>query len=464
MNRAESSSDKPIPFFDFLPTELKLKVLSFLFILDLLKVREVNKEFSVISLDNYLWQPIFSGSFPEIHKIATALLNVGSESQIEEQKKAWNWHSIYRFHYQIHHNFVGACFSPFTVSFEDKERFWSGIGCLEIADGRIIYLNFCGFFRILDLKNGQLLKRIENNCPVWSVKPYQGKLIVAFENGSIKIIDLVGEDQPLVLKDDNEIVLFLNVFDDKIIAVSQNRMIRIWDFKTGALVDKQDMSPFVESEEKETSVEDAEDQSEGSDSEENSYKMNSVEQATFFDDKVLIRFESDQMLIWDLKNKKTVSLENPMKSHLKDLLVIDEKIIGIPWEGSIKIWDCQTGKLLHKLKVKGIIKSFKAAQGKIYLGLHDGHLEIWDYHKGSQVHRWLAHPLEVTHVDIWHDRKMITACKNMIKMWNAETGYFLFETVLNHNLERLTFDSLSGKAILALDNDSVEIWDFTSKN
>jgi WD40 repeat protein len=106
----------------------------------------------------------------------------------------------------------------------------------------------------------------------------------------------------------------------------------------------------------------------------------------------------------------------------------EQRIITCSLDGSLRVWNLQTGKQIGtdwrdgKSNVNTIALSLDGK--KVVSGSDDAAVRLWDVETGKVVSKWTGHTSSVLHICWSRDgRQMVSGCAGgAIRVWDAESG------------------------------------------
>ncbi|BDM83852.1 hypothetical protein AM10699_67130 (plasmid) [Acaryochloris marina MBIC10699] len=174
--------------------------------------------------------------------------------------------------------------------------------------------------------------------------------------------------------------------------------------------------------------------------------------------------------IWDAKTGKLIG-QLLQKSELGIFSVAishdGQRIISGSWDGTVRIWDAKTGKPIGQLLQKselGIFSVVISHDGRrIISGGMDNTVRIWDANTGKPIGQPLkGHEGTVSAVVISHDGKRIISSSGdeTVRIWSTETGKSIGQPLKGHKgVVTSVVISHDGRRIISGSEDgTVRIW------
>lgn len=256
------------------------------------------------------------------------------------------------------------------------------------------------------------------------------------------LIKLIKENIPIDFNLNNFTVEFINellkIRNYKIISQDASTSIKIWDLETGIVLDT------------------------------NKY-ISSFNCETYLTDGSLL-LSQDLYNIFDKINIEFSILLYTTGGYVgrcfNPILLSKHKTITV-LSGYIKIWNTETGMLLHILK--RCTDSVRCAaisinECKIAFGYDIGTIEIWDAETGILLHKLNKHITNIYCVVFTTDNRLVSGSyDNSIKIWNIETGNLL--QILNGHTKVVSSVAISSdnhKIVSGSHDKTIKIWDMES--
>jgi WD40 repeat protein len=146
-----------------------------------------------------------------------------------------------------------------------------------------------------------------------------------------------------------------------------------------------------------------------------------------------------------------------------------ERLLSAGPDGSLRLWDCATGKeVQHGTCAGSRPRSFTALAGsaQAVVGREDGTLAIRDAATGQELRRWPAHPGVVTALAGSADgRRLASAGQDgRVRVWETASGKQLLELNADYRLRQALAWSPDGLWLAATGGSSggTEVWDLTT--
>ncbi|WP_372369701.1 protein kinase [Candidatus Uabimicrobium sp. HlEnr_7] len=298
----------------------------------------------------------------------------------------------------------------------------------------------------------------------------QGKRLAIVEQNAIKIWNMDTLKSEKTLANHTDLVTFIAFFHDgeKLVSTSTDKTIRIWDIASG-----QQISQILHSD--------------------------SIFRADLHLDSQRMAFSSQHNVgIVDLMTSKVVA-QIGEDSKVTDVRYSDDVLAYSSHDSTIKLWDKNLNNI-RKVLVghKGIVNRFIfASRGKMISGANDGTIKIWDTDTGKYTvsSKHLSSVLYLAHhphknmwcsvtsgeIKLWKDDKFTrpfsghvkeffyhastnkytaTSSKEEVRIWDIYSGKNI-AIIAQKEAKRITFSKDS--KILALSGNDVQLWDLSTK-
>jgi len=287
---------------------------------------------------------------------------------------------------------------------------------------------------IWDLKSGDLQFKVPlGHQQEMTCLEVKGKKFFSGSNDrTIKIWDLEKGEMLHKLEGHQGAILALKESDGKLVSTSTDQQIKVWDIASGKL-----LQTLVSS------------------------NVNYSHIIIVKDDK-LICDSFKTINICDLKSGNLISsINTDHNSAICHLEAQDGKIISADNDGIIKIWDFNTGTLLHTLdKHQGSICSLLANDGKLISTSYDSTIKIWDLESGQELHSLRGHAKWLTCLSIKDGMIISGSFDRTIKIWDLESGQLL-RTLVALESYPVNLQVKDERLVAGLVNGKIKIFDFT---
>lgn len=234
----------------------------------------------------------------------------------------------------------------------------------------------------------------------------------------------------------------------KVVSASNDKTAKIWDFQSGLLL---------------ASLEG---------------HSEYVSDARFSpDDNYILTLSSRLIKIWDSKTYNFIcNIGLDSFNHYTEFSPDSKKIVTVPNENSLMIWDVASGALITKCIGNFILYGkphFSHDNKYIIAASNDNTVGIWDVITGKPVRLFKGHTSHVFDIEINDDgTKIVTASyDSSVKVWETSTGKLLFtlDREINDNLKSIRFDKSGTQLIIHYKQDLIndqyskaKIWDCTT--
>ncbi|WP_375769088.1 SIR2 family protein [Archangium gephyra] len=161
------------------------------------------------------------------------------------------------------------------------------------------------------------------------------------------------------------------------------------------------------------------------------------------------------------------------EKHVRGCAVTPDgrRVVSASWDGTLKIWDLETGRELVALVGHGnyVIACAVTPDGRhVVSASHDGTLKVWELRTGREVVTLVGHAREVNDCVVTPDgRRVVSASYDgTLKVWELETGREL-ATLKGHRADVLGCEvTPDGRHVVSTSWDStLKVWDLqTGRN
>ena len=181
-------------------------------------------------------------------------------------------------------------------------------------------------------------------------------------------------------------------------------------------------------------------------------------------DKLISASYDGTIKIWDLSSGKVLQTLEGHQRSVNSILVFGGKLISASHDGSIKIWDLSSGKVLQTLDDhRAMVTSILVFGGKLISASYsyDGSIKIWDLSSGKILQTLEGHQRWVNSILVDRDKLISASGDRTIKIWDLSSGKVL-QTLDDHRdmVNSILVDR--DKLISASDDRTIKIWDLSS--
>ena len=173
--------------------------------------------------------------------------------------------------------------------------------------------------------------------------------------------------------------------------------------------------------------------------------------------------------IWNIKTgKKRMDLDNSGKSRvILSGYLKNEKLFGLFENGTLKLFNTRSGKLLKEWKAAGPGKKVSLAAvsldlNYLYAAQSDGSIIKTHIETGERKGTYTGHREELTSINFSIGHKMmITSSKDKtVKVWNEETGQILWDkNETTDGVLKAFTDTENARMAVSRSDGRVEIWE-----
>jgi WD40 repeat protein len=190
------------------------------------------------------------------------------------------------------------------------------------------------------------------------------------------------------------------------------------------------------------------------------------------DDKLLASASEDgSVRIWNVQTGNCIHV---LKDHILPVRSVafstDGRLLATAGEdGRARVWEVQSGKCLHVFG-KHRIKVYRAVFGPdsrflAVAGWDDNIIRVWDLESGKRVKTLKTKAPQVTSVAFRHDGKLLASSgsDSRVYVWNFTTGE-LAKSLKDDNgrIRSILFDPTGKFVVTGNENKTISIWDYNS--
>ena len=172
--------------------------------------------------------------------------------------------------------------------------------------------------------------------------------------------------------------------------------------------------------------------------------------------------------IWDLNTGALLHTLKGPNGHSKAIFsvaIAGDKVVTGSQDNTAKIWDLNTGALLHTLKGPNghskAIFSVAIAGDKVVTGSQDNTAKIWDLNTGEFLHTLAGHMDIVSAVAITGNKIVTGSSDRTAKIWNLNTGALL-HTLKGHTGWVTSIAIAGDKVVTGSADETAKIWDLNT--
>ena len=189
------------------------------------------------------------------------------------------------------------------------------------------------------------------------------------------------------------------------------------------------------------------------------------------DGRCVISTGNDQTIrIWELHNQSSAKDSNGHTDYIHAIAIDPSGQIAISASSdrTLKVWDINTGEELYSLightaAVRSVV--FTPDGRFIVSSSEDRTIRVWDWNNSRIVRTLTGHAGEVTSIAITHNGENVvsTSSDQTVRQWNILTGLELNAITLDEIAIKVAISPDGERAVLALQNGTLEVWDFVTK-
>jgi len=294
---------------------------------------------------------------------------------------------------------------------------------LNLSDSRIAIAGHYDSLAICDIKNNKLINT-QSRCygKVIALAELSDKNIISsHEYGRINIWDYNTGNLIKTFGIDNESIRCMKLLSDtNIITGGLDNSIKIWDIQTGKCI------KILQG---------------------HNHGVISIE--TFKDRKVIASGSYDKAIrLWDYDGNCKKVLEGHTGAILHTIALSDNMLLSSAWDGTLRVWDIDSGKCIHVLKLSEIgsnsrpyIYDIKILKNNIIAVPTYNDVQVWDAIKGERIAILKGHE-DLIYSIIELDNNIIASCSpdGTIRVWDINQSKCI-NTIINNkkSIWRLRF-------------------------
>ena len=190
-----------------------------------------------------------------------------------------------------------------------------------------------------------------------------------------------------------------------------------------------------------------------------------VNSLALYDDKLIVALDSGEIEIRDVNTGNIISTIKAHKTPVLYLKIDDNntKLVSSSSDGSVKIWDLKTYKLLFKLqKHQWDVAAIAINDGKVYTGSDDYSIKIWDLNSGKFIKNLKsAHSGTINALVVYKDMLISASDDKKISIRDIKT-HKLIKTLNGHKRGVTVLKINHDKLISGSKDRTLIIWDLNS--
>jgi len=280
-----------------------------------------------------------------------------------------------------------------------------------------------------------ILKKIENSMKtlkghsdrVTSVAVYKDKIVSGSKDNTIKIWDFKSGKLLNTLKGHSKAIESIAVDSDKIVSGSWGHAIKIWDLNSGKLLNTLKGHGYI------------------------------IDSVAIYNDKI-ISGDRSIISIWDLNSGKLLNTLRGHSGAVDSIAVDNDKIVSGSADDTIKIWDLNSGKLLNTLKGHANkISSVAIYTDKIVSGSWDSTIKIWDLNSGKLLNTLDDKKAYIMDVSIYDDKIVSVSTAGGVKIWDIQSGKLLNEFKGKRSYAH-SLAIYNGSFVTGMHDNTINVW------
>ncbi|MBA3751485.1 hypothetical protein H0X06_01610 [Candidatus Dependentiae bacterium] len=262
------------------------------------------------------------------------------------------------------------------------------------------------------------------------------KLVIKFDYSEMQIWDVRTRKCMYSINSPSSSRGQLVVHNDTVVCGGANSTVEIWDMKTGERLRE--------------------------------FTMQKVSNFEISSDKIALwaKGEASGLIkIFDIRTGQ--SLYDFDHKNLSSIALSGDKLISGSYDGSIKLWDMHTGKLIDELERTEQVLAVAITHDKLAIGSLDAITRLWsvkigDIKTGESITLGgdNGHFGSIESITIKGDKILTKACGDPIRIWNIYTGELVLEFCSGFNLGEISKDYAIMSDVLS---GATEIWDIHTR-
>jgi WD40 repeat protein len=151
-----------------------------------------------------------------------------------------------------------------------------------------------------------------------------------------------------------------------------------------------------------------------------------------------------------------------------------QRAVSASWDGTLRVWDLETGKELHILRGhSGMVNTVAITPdgGRAISGSRDKTLKVWNIETGMMLGTLQGHSAYITAAAVTPDGQWVVSasCDNTLKVWGLETGVELRTIKCSFDEVKAIAVTPDGRRVVSASkdhkitfDDTLEVWDLES--